>query len=355
MMGTEHIKNIALLDGAEVNAVFDPVDTLAAEAATLAGGASIAPTFEAIIKDETLDALVIVSPNFLHVDQLEAICNARSIPVLCEKPLFSNPNDETRVQNLIQNCSERIWVAMEYRYMPPIKALREEVYGVTDKIELLTIKEHRFPFLEKIDNWNRFNENTGGTMVEKCCHFFDLMRLLLGAEPVRVSASAGQIANHLDEKYDGRTPNIWDAGYVIYDFDNGSRAMLELCMFADGSKWQEEITAIGHKGKIECRLPGPHRFWPKDIGPQPEPEVSIYPRHPINPTTRKIKIDENLLKAGDHHGSTFYQHQRFLEVVKGIEKPEVSLSDGHIAVIMGLAAQRAASEKRVVELSEFKQ
>ncbi len=355
MMGIEHIKNIALLDGAEVNAVFDPVSTLAAEAANLAGGAHIAPTFDAMIEDETLDALVIVSPNFLHVDQLEAIYNARSIPVLCEKPLFTDPNDEARVQNLIQTCSERIWVAMEYRYMPPIKALREEAYGVTDKIELLTIREHRFPFLEKIGDWNRFNENTGGTMVEKCCHFFDLMRLLLGAEPVRVSASAGQIANHLDEKYDGRTPDIWDGGYVIFDFDNGARAMLELCMFADGSKWQEEITAIGRKGKIECRLPGPHRFWPHNIGPQPEPEVSIHPRHPINPTTRTIKIDETLLKAGDHHGSTFYQHQRFLEVVRGITKPEVSLSDGHIAVIMGLAAQRAASEKRVVELSEFKQ
>jgi myo-inositol 2-dehydrogenase / D-chiro-inositol 1-dehydrogenase len=57
---------------------------------------------------------------------------------------------------------------------------------------MLTIREHRFPFLEKVGDWNRFNRNTGGTLVEKCCHFFDLMRLILRDDPVRVMASGGQ-------------------------------------------------------------------------------------------------------------------------------------------------------------------
>jgi len=353
MMGVEHIKNIAILDGAEVAAVFDPVDALAREASALANNARVATSLDDIIQDETLDALVIVSPNFLHVDQLEAITKARPIPVLCEKPLYTDPADAARIRAIEEVAKERVWIAMEYRYMPPIQALIDQAENVTGKIEMLTIREHRFPFLEKIGDWNRFNKNTGGTLVEKCCHFFDLMRLLLNADPVRVSASAGQIANHLDERYGGQTPDIWDGGYVIIDFDNGSRAMLELSMFADGSKWQEEITGVGTKGKIECRIPGPHRFWPSELGPQPEPELSIEPRSPINPTTQTIKVDETLLMAGDHHGSTFYQHQRFLEVVRGKETPAVTMHDGRMAVLMGLAAQRAATEKRVVELSEF--
>ena len=64
---------------------------------------------------------------------------------------------------------------------------------------MLTITEHRFPFLEKVQNWNRFNENSGGTFVEKCCHFFDLMRLILKSDPIRITASAGQEVNHLEE------------------------------------------------------------------------------------------------------------------------------------------------------------
>ena len=50
---------------------------------------------------------------------------------------------------------------------------------------------HRFPFLEKVGDWNRFSKNSGGTLVEKCCHFFDLMRLLTQSEPVQVYASGG--------------------------------------------------------------------------------------------------------------------------------------------------------------------
>jgi predicted dehydrogenase len=55
-----------------------------------------------------------------------------------------------------------------------------------------------------VDNWNRFNKNTGGTLVEKCCHFFDLMTLIANSNPVRVMASGAQTVNHLDERYDGK-------------------------------------------------------------------------------------------------------------------------------------------------------
>lgn len=54
-----------------------------------------------------------------------------------------------------------------------------------------------------MDNWNRFNRNSGGTLVEKCCHFFDLMNLILRAKPLRVLASGAQDVNHLDERYNG--------------------------------------------------------------------------------------------------------------------------------------------------------
>jgi predicted dehydrogenase len=59
-------------------------------------------------------------------------------------------------------------------------------------------------FLRKVNNWNRFNTNSGGTLVEKCCHFFDLMRLFVGGNPVQVMASGAIDVNHKDEVYDGK-------------------------------------------------------------------------------------------------------------------------------------------------------
>jgi len=251
---------------------------------------------------------------------------------------------------LAQTYPAPVWVAMEYRYMPPVAALIDQAEDVTGGIKMLTIREHRFPFLPKVGDWNRFNQNSGGTLVEKCCHFFDLMRLILKSDPIRVMASAGQEVNHLDEVYEGRRSDIWDSGYVIMDFASGARAMLELSMFAEGSEYQEEIHAVGPKGKIACNVPGPARFWPAHMASPPVPHVVISPRCPMGPRRIDTPVPKTLLAAGDHNGSTFYQHQRFQKVVLQGAVPEVSLTDGIWAVRMGQAAQLSALENRVVEL-----
>ena len=349
MMGQEHIRNLALLPGVRVSAVYEPDARMRAAAAALVPEARVVPAFEDLLDGE-VDALVVASPNHRHLEQLGAVARRRPLPLLMEKPLFTDPADAAKVAALCAAYPAPIWVAMEYRYMPPIAALLERAVEATGGVRMLTIREHRFPFLPKVGDWNRFNASSGGTMVEKCCHFFDLMRLALGAEPVRVAASAGQAVNHLAELYDGRAPDVWDHGYVLVDFENGARAMLELCMFAEGSRWQEEITATGPDGKIEARVPGPTRFWPADLGAPPTPELEFSPRAPKGPRRVEIPVDPLLLAAGDHNGATFYQHRLFAEVVRGRAAPEVSWLDGARAVEIGHAAQRAAIEGETVHL-----
>jgi len=167
---------------------------------------------------------------------------------------------------------------------------------------------------------------------------------------VRVMASAGQSVNHLDETYDGAVPDIWDNGYVIVDFAKGGRAMLELCMFAEGSRYQEEITAIGPDAKVEALVPGPGRFWPEHLGDAPVPQLVVSPRSPKGPYASDIPVDPELLAAGDHNGSTFYQHQRFNAVVRGEGAVEVTADDGARAVAMGMAAQDSARTGQAVLL-----
>ena len=350
MMGREHVQNINLLKNGQVTVVYDPVLELAQDAADLAQGAYVASSLEDLLAYEKLDALVIVSPNYLHADQLRQIAKNRPLPVLCEKPLFTEPKDADDILALAADYPAPFWVAMEYRYMPPVAALIEQAQNVTGGIKMLTIREHRFPFLEKIADWNRFNAKSGGTLVEKCCHFFDLMRLVLQDEPVRVMASAGQAHNHLDEVYDGAVPDIWDHGYVIVDFAGGARAMLELCMFAEGARYQEEISAIGPNAKIEALVPGPGRFWPEHLGDAPVPQVIVSPRNPKGPHVMNVPVDPVLLAAGDHNGSTFYQHQRFNDAVRGLGPVDVTANDGAKAVAMGLAAQESARTGSVVDL-----
>ena len=203
-----------------------------------------------------LDAVVVVTPNMTHVDILADVLAVPDLHVLVEKPLCTTVEDCERVIDIAEGRPGIVWVGLEYRYMPPVARLIDEVRaGAVGTPHMVAIREHRFPFLVKVGDWNRFNANTGGTLVEKCCHFFDLMNLLADADPVRVYASGGQSVNHLDENYDGRTPDILDNAFVVVDYANGVRALLDLCMFAEATHNQEEISVVGDAGKVEALIP----------------------------------------------------------------------------------------------------
>ena len=72
--------------------------------------------------------------------------------------------------------------------------------------------------------------------------------------------------------------------------------------------------------------------------------------------TTEVPVDAALLAAGDHNGSTFYQHQGFLELVRGQrDRADVTLGDGIKAVLMGMAAQDSArtGQSVVVQQADF--
>ena len=354
MMGQEHIKNIALLKDTQVAGIFEPNKDMANIVSKLALDARLCDSLEDLLSIRELDCIIIVSPNHIHLEQLETIAATRPLPLLVEKPLFTDPSTFNRVLNFQKNYPAPVWVAMEYRYMPPIAAMCERFSDAVGDVKMLSIREHRFPFLAKVDDWNRFNATSGGTFVEKCCHFFDLMRFITKSEPTRIMASAGQDVNHLDENYSNGAPDILDNGFVIVEFENGIRAMLELCMFAEGARFQEEISVIGPDGKIEAHVPGPSRFWPEHLGTPPVPEVVISKRDPKGPETHLIPVDPTLLDAGDHNGSTFYQHEGFLELVRGErDQADVTLEDGWKAVAIGMAAQSSIATGQSVEWKSF--
>lgn len=355
MMGQEHLRNMALLPEVEVIAIYEPDETMREKALAQAPKARALHSIEALIDAPDVDALVITSPNFCHAEQLLAIAARRPLPVLVEKPACTDLASVARLRALAQTSTQPIWTAMEYRYMPPIAELVRQVHAqdAIGAAVMLSIREHRYPFLHKVGNWNRFNRNTGGTLVEKCCHFFDLMRLIMQADPVRLFASGGQNHNHLDEYYLQGQPDILDNAMVVLDFPGGRRALLELCMFAEGSRYQEEICVVGSKGKLECKVPGPTRFWQTEyLGEPPVAQLIVSPRHPAGPRVLEISVDADLLAAGDHNGSTFYQHQKFLSALKNEGPVEVSLSDGLAAVIIGLAAEHSVITNSTVDLTQ---
>ncbi len=347
MMGVEHLNNLAITPGAVVTAIADPTERSLGWAKKALGdraeGVQAFASSAELAKSGLVDAVIVASPNYTHRDVLTPLFG-EGLAILCEKPLATTIPDARWVVEQAEASERPFWTAMEYRYMPPAAEFIAQVHaGRVGRLQMLSIREHRFPFLEKVADWNRFSANTGGTMVEKCCHFFDLMRLITQSEAVRVYCSGAMDVNHLDERYEGRTPDIIDNSFTTVDFANGVRAMLDLSMFADGATNQEEITAVGDKARLDVLIPDGEIVY--------SPRVGFMNPKQVERST--VHVDETALNAGSHHGSTFYEHQRFNAAVRGEGAVEVSARDGLMAVAIGTAAEISAREHRVVEMSEL--
>jgi predicted dehydrogenase len=340
MMGCEHIRYLKELPGAEVTAVADPHEQSRAFGKLAVGtDVEVYADHRELLERAPVDVVVIASPNHTHFGVLQDVFRTDK-HVLVEKPLCTTVEDAVAVVEGARKHSGVFWVGMEYRYMRPVARLVEEVHeGAIGQLQMLAIREHRFPFLPKVGDWNRFNRNTGGTLVEKCCHFFDLMNLVTRQRPVRVYASGGQSVNHKDERYGGEAPDILDNAYVTVDFDGGARGLLDLCMFAENSRNEMELAATGDRGKVEAFVP--------------ESRLVMNRRDRNEPITIDFPPDRRLERLGSHHGATFFQHLALRDAIRSGGTPAVGAEHGALAVAVGAAGEISARERRVVEMSEL--
>jgi myo-inositol 2-dehydrogenase/D-chiro-inositol 1-dehydrogenase len=351
-MGREHIQNLRVIDGATVSAICDPfTDSLDRAEAMIPNKVARFLDHQDLLSSGLVDAVIIATPNFTHVDILEDALTT-DLHVFIEKPLCTTVEDCLKVIEWSQDRVGLVWMGLEYRYMPPVaEAISMAHDGSVGTIHQVAIREHRYPFYRKIGDWNRFTSKTGGTLVEKCCHYFNLMDEILQERPERVFASGGQRVNFLDEVYEGVASDMLDSAYVIVEYPSGARAMLDLCMFAESSIDREHLTIVGADGKIESFLPslefrygkrvdlGAHDTWGTDAGER-------------NGVVVKRVYDPTIKYPGFHYGASFIEHQKFFEAMHTGKPSEVTLEDGLRSVATGVAAHRSIELGRPVLMTE---
>jgi myo-inositol 2-dehydrogenase / D-chiro-inositol 1-dehydrogenase len=355
-MGREHILNLLSTDGCVVTALQDPHAPSIDASVALLKSAMVQPkvfsTVAEMLGSDLCDAVVVATPNFTHAAILREVL-AADVHVLAEKPLVTKMEDGLDLIERGKNRKKIAWVAQEYRYMPPVAELIRLAHaGECGALQQVAIREHREPFYPKVGDWNRFNANTGGTLVEKCCHYFNLMDHILREKPQRVFASGGQRVNHLDEKYANKTPDILDSAFVIVEYPSGARASLDLCMFAENSVDNEHISVVGSEGKIESLIPsltlrvGKRADWGKrEVWGQ----ASGTGR---GVATRRV-WDTNIRYGGQHFGASWIEHQKFAQAIREGLPAEISLEEGLRSVATGMAAHRSIESGLPVNMQDF--
>ncbi len=171
MMGQEHVSYMAgYTDRVSIDFLCDPhSDSLDKCVKVLREFSSTVKT-PMLLQDEeelfqfahSIDLLVIATPNYQHAGQLLRWAN-NDMTILVEKPAAIST---AQIEAMNVHMNARVWVAMEYRFMPAIRQLLE-LRDMVGDIQMVTIRENRFPFLHKIGAWNRDPQKTGDTLVEK--------------------------------------------------------------------------------------------------------------------------------------------------------------------------------------------
>ena len=352
MMGIEHLRVTYLEGRATIHGIYDPNPRSVAAAKSVLS--QIDPELELKVYDDLesacmdpiVDGLIISTPNFSHISVIrEAIKSKKHI--LLEKPMATSIPDAHEIYTIAKNYPAVFQVGLQYRYKAMyLEAIQEALIRQSlGDIKMIHILEHRFPFLDKVKQWNKFNEYSGGTLVEKCCHYFDLMNLFAQSRPKKVYATGSMAVNFKTFKYKGRKSDILDNAVVAVDYENGVRGGFTLCMFSP--QVYEELMLCGDEGHLRV-------YENNDFLPGPKPKTNLELKlgeksasrisHPCYPT---------YIEQSGHGGATFFEHRYFIDTIEGKETSVATAEEGFWSIVVGYAAQKSIELGTPINVSDL--
>lgn len=167
--------------------------------AWLAGaGAPIVPTYRAadfvtMLEKERVDVALVTSVDRTHDEYIVAALQA-GCDVVTEKPMTTNVPRCQRILDAVAATGREVAVAFNYRYNP----LHEKVREVLASGEIGEVGSVHFEWLLDVRHgadyfrrWHRDKANSGGLMVHKASHHFDLVNWWLDDRPEVVFARGG--------------------------------------------------------------------------------------------------------------------------------------------------------------------
>ncbi|MBM7586311.1 putative dehydrogenase [Bacillus pakistanensis] len=149
--------------------------------------------YEELLRDSTIDAVSVCTPNYLHAPISIAALQAGK-HVLCEKPMATSRGEAEEMISAAERSNKKLMIAHNQRFVPSHKKARKLIEnGEVGKIySFRTAFGHGGPegwSADGKDSWFfRKNEAFIGAMGDLGVHKTDLLRFLLGEEFVEVGA-----------------------------------------------------------------------------------------------------------------------------------------------------------------------
>ena len=205
-------------------------------------GVGYEPSFDAVLRDATVQGVVLCTPHTLHTGQIVAAAEAKK-HVFCEKPLSLSRADVVRAVTACQKNEVALAVGHEKRFEPPIQELtriaKAGELGTLLQIEA-NFSQDKFLSLTP-DNWRMSeNEAPAGPMTATGIHLLDLSVGLLGPAQ-QVYARVRQLGSRL---VNGDTLGI------LVTHKSGANSLISAVL---ATPFDGRFALYGNKGWAEVR------------------------------------------------------------------------------------------------------
>ncbi|TFG09202.1 MAG: Gfo/Idh/MocA family oxidoreductase [Promethearchaeota archaeon] len=300
--------------------------------------------YRALLKMEELHAVIIATPTYFHkqitIDALRA-----KKDVFLEKPIAPTIEETDEIIEAVAKTDRILQIGLVYRYSNLYRTMAHLIEDKTfGNVMMAYCKEFRDNFPSP---WFFDETKSGGAILDKNCHHFDLFSWFIQSLPKKVIALGGQHVIKSGHKincsyssHQGKTlekPTIVDHANVLVEYENGAKANLGLCMYEIEPIEGLEIGIIGDNGawalaKNDTRL---------DIAGGP---IGM---------EREVKVDYYSDNEKVGHIGCQTERREFLDCVKLRTQPYANLAIGREACVISMAAERSIKEERAVYISEF--
>ncbi|HZA31615.1 MAG TPA: Gfo/Idh/MocA family oxidoreductase [Propionibacteriaceae bacterium] len=148
---------------------------------------------EQVIKENRADRAIITSPDFTHAGLIARALDA-GVDVVVEKPLTIDPESTRQIAQAVERTGRQVVVTHNYRYSPRNSGLKELIKNGSIGTPLSVTFEWVLDTAHGADyfrRWHRDKANSGGLLIHKASHHFDLINWLLADAPTVVYARGG--------------------------------------------------------------------------------------------------------------------------------------------------------------------
>jgi len=315
-----HMPELLSLPGTHIAAVCDADEEARDRAKQLVAGAKTYDDFDAMLKDDDVEVVLIATPNWLHKEQAVRAFEAGK-HVFLEKPIGVDLDECDAILRAWSESGRVLQVGHELRHANLMRAMREKIdEGLIGQVQMIVVQEFRFPLLP---GWRQTGK-TGGVMLEKNSHFFDLFNWLADSPACRVIGAGGNNVNK-------ESPLI-DHCVIVVEYENGVRATLLMCLFAENGS-QLTIDVVGDKGRL--------------IALAQDQKLTFYSRQDKTPVEWSFEPGVD----GSFHMGFRAQHESLVRSIREGRPVVCSGPEAHQTMRVALAAELAVCERAIVDLN----